>query len=365
MKAEEGRINIPVASHISPPSKPAEVAPVTLEAAPRLSSLSFPQQDLAPPVAVAPVASPNFRVRPHRRGGAVSSERPHSSFIESELKDKREGEVRVTFHDKRNALNKAEASPDQIPTTFSSIAPFRSSSLRQQVQAEGESMRGFKRPAPGSGSFHLSINTSKGQDTERPRSGSFVGVLEQTETKNKTIRVTEEKSLKEREELRSVQLKASPFPLRRLGQEAPPPVTPSIPWERKDSLKKTEPGTPSRSVPTGAVEGGELEGSQEEVEEAVEAKEVQEEDGKLAFGVKLRSTSQSFRLRSDATSNRQAKTVDQKRLKISDNASCASERLPGNVFGTMSTAEDVRPTGESSSCGRVDKIHETNNVRCV
>ncbi|XP_047455938.1 mucin-5AC isoform X2 [Mugil cephalus] len=348
MTAEEGRINIPVVTYVSPLFKPAEVAQVTLEATPKSSSLSFPQQDLDFPAILTPPSSPIFpRVRLRRGVDAGYNERPHSSFIESELKNKTEGEIQVTFHYKKSTLNKDEASPDQLPAAPTSMAAFRSSSLRQ-VEVEGESMRGFKRSAPGSGSFHLSVNTSPNQDSERPRSGSFIGVLGHTETKHKTIEAVEEKSLKEREEFRSVQLRASPFSLRRLGQDATPPATPVVPWERKDSLKKVESDEPSKNVPPGGVEGGELESSQEEVEEAVEAKEVQEvqeEDGKTAFGVKLRSTSQSIRLRSDSATDRNAKTVEQKRLKISDNASSVCERLPANMVSTTSTTEEVRPTG--------------------
>lgn len=341
----------PVPSEVTPvPSKVApvqsEVASVTSEVAPKSPNLGFPQQDHAP----AWTAPSVLRVKPYRRVDAASSKRPHSSYIESELKEKREADfgIQLMSHDKRSTLNKtgmAEGNPDQPSSTFSSLAAFRSSSARQHVQVEDESTRGIRRPAPGSGSFHLTITTARNRDGERPRSGSFVEVLEQTEAKSKPIGGTEDK------ENRSLQPRGGPFGVGRLRQEEP--KSPVISWDKRDSLKKVE---PSKSVPadTGSVEREELESSQDEVEQAVEAKEVQEEEGKTAFGVKLRSTSQSIRLRPNAPSDHDSKTVlcedqseKQKQQEIRTSYMC--EKLPANTSFTPTNLGEPRPRDPTPS----------------
>uniref|UniRef100_A0A3B5AZI9 DUF4592 domain-containing protein n=1 Tax=Stegastes partitus TaxID=144197 RepID=A0A3B5AZI9_9TELE len=334
---------------------PSQLAPVTPDAAPKPPSLSFPHQDHPLP-GIAPSV---LRVKPRRPLDAMSSKRPHSSYIESELKGKREAdfEIQLMSHDKRSTLNKAgvaQVPPDPLSSTFNSMVMFRSSSVRQQVQAEGDSTRGIRRPAPGSGSFHLSISTARNQDGERPRSGSFVGVLEQTEAKHKPVGGIEDKSVREKEEIRGLQPRGGPFGVGRLRQEEPRSTVFS--WDKRDSFKKVEPVTPSKRVPadTGAVEREEVESSQEEVEEAVEAKEVQEEEGKTAFGIKLRSTSQSVRLRSNPISNHHSKTVlcedqseKQKQQETRDSANFLIEKLAENVSFTPTNLGEPRPRGES------------------
>lgn len=169
-------------------------------------------------------------------------------------------------------------------------------------QGVSESTRGIKRPTQGSGSFHFSITTARNRDGERPRSGSFVGV-------HKPVGGTEDK----------------PFTVGRLRQEGALNKSSVPPWDRRDSLKKVESVTPSKHGSTDKL-AADVEGSQEVVEEAVEAQEVEEDEGKTAFGVKLRSTSLSTRFRPDVAANQNSKPPEeQKRQEI----------------------RDIRPTGES------------------
>lgn len=285
LETEEEEAVTPVTSQ---PSKSPEVAPVMSEAAPKSS-----HQDQALPERVPCVPSQVLRVKPHRPADAISSERPHSSFIQSELKDHRDGDF------ERNTVNKAEVSSEQLFTPFSSVP--------RQVHSETESTRGIKRPTPGSGSFHFSITTAKNRDGERPRSGSFVGVLEHTEARHRAVAGADDK----------------PFSVGRLRQEGATHKSSVPPWDRRDSLKKVESVAPSRITDTSAAEVEEVESSQEVVEEAVEAQEVEEDEGKTTFGVKLRSTSLSKRFQSDATSNQNSKPPEeqvnkQKRQEIRD-----------------------------------------------
>ncbi|XP_070771412.1 serine-rich adhesin for platelets [Enoplosus armatus] len=327
-------------------AKSPEVAPITSEAASKSSSLTFSQQDQALPERVPSVPSQVLRVKPHRPADVMSSERPRSSFIQSELKDKREGdfEIQVMPHDKKNTLNKAGMAEVSLA--------FRSSSVHQQIEGETESTRGIKRPPPGSGSFHFSITTAKNRDEERPRSGSFVGVLEQTEARHQT----EDKPFS-KEELRDLPPRGGPFAVGRLRQEGALHKIPVLPWDRRDSLKKVESVTPSTSVTTDTGTA-EVVSSQEVVEEAVEAQEVEEEgDGKTAFGIKLRSTSQSTRFRSDASSNhnpkppvREEQGDKQKGQEISNNASYMSKKLSTSIPCTPPTSVDLRLT-DPTTCG--------------
>ncbi|XP_073329451.1 uncharacterized protein cracdla [Pagrus major] len=332
------------------PSKSPEVVQITPEAATRSSSQTFPQQDQAVPGRVHSLPPQILRVKPHRPADVRPSERPHSSFIPSEVKDKREAglEIQTMSHDKRNTPNKAgmtEASSDQLSNALSSAVALRSSSAHQSD--ETESMRAIKRPAAGAGSFHFSITTAKNRDGERPRSGSFVGVLEKIEARHKM----EEKpfsSMKEKAELRDSQPRGGSFAVGRLRQEGAAHKSSVVPWDKRDSFKKVETVTPSKNVTTdtGAAEEKEVESSQELVEEAVEAREVEEDEGKTAFGIKLRSTSQSIRFRSDASSNQTSKSPvceeqseQQKRQEMSDNAGNMSKKL-SNISSTPSTGGD-------------------------
>lgn len=340
LETEQGQADIHTLFQL--PSKCPEVAPVTSETAPKSSSLTS-QQDNVPPGTVPSVSSEVLRVKPRRPVDV--KERPHSSFIESELKNKREEKFKTQLisHDKRNALIKTEDSSGQPSTTFGSLVAFRSSSFHQQVVGEIESTRGIKRPAQGSGSFHFSITSTKTQDGERPRSGSFVGALEQAEAKAMGRTDKPFSSMKEKEELRDLQPRGGGLALGQHRQEGAPPKSSVPPWERRDYSKKTEPVTISNNITTdtGSVAVEEVGSNQEVVEEAVEVQEVQEEEGKThKFGIKLRPTSQSMRFRSDASSSRHSKPCEeqgdkQKRQDISD-----------NVTSPLSTTGNIQLTGE-------------------
>ncbi|XP_054471851.1 uncharacterized protein cracdla [Anoplopoma fimbria] len=306
LETEQGGPVISIASQRLP-SKPPEVTPITSEAAYKPSSQAASQQNQALLGRVPCAPSQVLRVKPHRPPGVTPRERPHSSFIQSELKDNREKDfdIQVMSLDKRNTLNKAgmtsDISCDQPSTNF------RSTSVHQQVQSETESTRGIMRTTQGSGSFHLSINTAKNRDGERPRSGSFVGVLEHIEARQKSVWGTEDKpssSTREKEELRG-----GPLAVERLRQEGAPHKS-SAPCDRRDSLKQVESVTPTShnvTTDTGAAKVEELESNQEVVEEAVEAREVEDDEGKKAFGVKLRSTSLSMKFRTDSSPNHSSK----------------------------------------------------------
>ncbi|KAM9342279.1 uncharacterized protein cracdla [Pholidichthys leucotaenia] len=307
MKTEQEELSIPITSQ-GFPSKSAMLAPVMPEASPKASSTGFSQDDQALPDTAA---SRVLRSKPLRCVDLKASEQPHSSFMESGMKEKREEDLEkpVISWEKGNVLHKVvkdEVSPDPPSPTLGSVVALRSSSLRRQVKGEGESTTELKRSTQGSGSFHFSITHSKNRDVEGPLLGSFAEMLEQIAARRKEFGGVEEKNLKEKEELRGQQM----LPLAKV---VPTSKSSPIPWNKRDSLKKVEADTPPKDLATdaGAVEAEEMASSQEEVEEAVEAKEVQEDEGKPAFGVKLRSTSQSFRLRMDDTASKKAQSGDQ------------------------------------------------------
>ncbi|XP_071395341.1 CRACD-like protein [Centroberyx affinis] len=376
LETGQGGVSIPVTSQCLPVKSP-EPAPITSEpseaqAAPKSSSPTLShrptRQDLTLPGRAPSVASQVLGVKPHRPVDVMISQQP-----QTDLKEKREGsgdfEIQAMSHDKRDTISKAgmidrksnreQGSQDisvpsnQHSASLGSVAAFRSSSLRQQVQAQTEDTGGIKRP--GSGSFHFSVTTAKCRDGERPRSGSFLGVVEQAGARLKTGGGPEVKSTPREE-----------------GALHKGPV---LPWDRRDSLKKGEPVIPSKqaAMETGALEGEEVEDSQEAVEDALEAKEVQEEEEKTTFGVKLRSTSLSLKFRSDAGAaqsdskvkrhsaemgslipplapySRPSKSVEEqcnkrKGEEIGDNASYMSKKLPTNIPCNPTASGHLRQT---------------------
>ncbi|KAM8856708.1 uncharacterized protein cracdla isoform 2-T4 [Spinachia spinachia] len=294
LEKEQGVAVIVQSQHL--PSKPAEVPPITSEAASKLSI-----QTVLGGVSPAPSQVLPDRVKPHRPADVRPSDRPRSSFKESELKDlkDRDSEIQAMSLDKRKTPNKvarAVTSCDQLSSNF------RSSPVHQLVNSEKDSTRGLTRPTPGSGSFHISMTAAKNRDAERPRSGSFVGVLEHVEARQKA-EDQQSSSSREKEESRG-----GPFAVGSLRPAGAPPKI-SVPRDRKDGLKHVEPVPPSQNVTadTSAVRVEQLESNQEVVEQAVEAQEVEENEGKSAFGVILRSTSLSTRFRSDSSPNHRAK----------------------------------------------------------
>lgn len=315
------------------------------------------------------VASQILRVKPLRRVDTAPAQRPHSSFIESEIKEKREGGLEIQMSGK-----KTEVSPEQLPTLSSLVS--RPSIAQQQFHGAEEHMREIKRLPQGL--FHSSCSTVENQEEEKPRSGSFNELLKQTEATGKITGKTEEK---ENEELKKVQLKGTPFAAERLKQEGPPSRGPAVLWDRKSSfkktesaktvpqepaaveseetestnrnltilwdrkanLKKTESATPVKNVSqvSAVMEGEEVESSQELVDVAEEAKE---EEGKKAFGIKLRSTSLSLKFRSETNSFRYSKDDQDDKRKRQEAGNITSqmlEKVPTNTDCVL------RPNGES------------------
>ncbi|KAM6978401.1 uncharacterized protein cracdla [Tautogolabrus adspersus] len=348
-ETKQGETISPITSQVLPPKFP-EVAPIISEVETKSMSLTSSQQDQTLPETEPSVPPQVLRVKSHRTGDALSSERPHSCFLPSEVKDRKDGgfEIEVMCHDKRNT------STGTFPSTTGPEVGSRSSSVQQQNQGETESTPGIKRPTQGSGSFHFSVSTAKNGDGERPRSGSFAGVLEKTETRHRY----EKKpivSVKEKEELRDLQARGMNSAMGRLRQEGAPQKSSSLPWDRKESLKKVESVPPSTSsaTDTAAVKG-------EEVKEEVEKQEFQEEEGKTAFGVKLRSTSQLGRFRSEASSDKMSKAPvceeqcnKQKVLEMSNNTTNKSIKTSTDIHSTPVISGDLRladptPSGLSS-----------------
>ncbi|MEQ2242312.1 hypothetical protein ILYODFUR_034630 [Ilyodon furcidens] len=306
------------------PLKFEEVSPVLPEVAPKLPSQSFTQQDKALPETDA---FPVPRVKLPRRLDTSSSKRPHSSYIESEIKEKKEDnlESQVTSQNKRNTFNVSmtEVSSDQLSPFNSFLASKAFSAHQQHLQRDEDTTTKIKRPSPRSGSFHGSRNCEE----ERPRSGSFTGVPQKPEAKTKTFGGTEEKITREKEEQKCLQPKESPFAAERPGSS-------SLPWERNFSFKKTEPVSPAKNAPsdTFALETVRVDSTQELLDQAEEAKQLPEDETKTPFGIKLRSTSHSFKFRSEAGAQRQSTMLpsdDQDDKKKSSTQ--MSERLLANT----------------------------------
>ncbi|KAF7665714.1 hypothetical protein LDENG_00134720 [Lucifuga dentata] len=392
LETGQGEANVTITSQCLPLKSP-ESAPTTSEpkAAPKSSSPTFPHQDHPPPPGRAPsVSAQVLEVKSNRP--VISSEQTPSN-----LKEERESpcDLDLKITPETGSLNKSrmdyikskEVSVpfSQVHTKLGTVISFRSSSLRQQVQGQTEAT-GIKRPAPGSGSFHF--NTAKAQDGERPRSSSFLGVLEHTGGKVKTGGGVEDislpSSMDQREKkvwieegikLRDVKPRGTPTAVGGLKEHGGLHKSSVLPWDRSDSLKRGDSAT-SKSVTTntGALEGMEVVESQEVKKEA-ETEEVQEEEGKTTFGIKLRSTTLSKKMRSETDAaysdfkiknhradidiltpptvpyNFPSKSVvaeeqsdKRKRQEIGTNASYISNELPTNISCIPITSGELRET---------------------
>ncbi|KAK0133892.1 hypothetical protein N1851_030569 [Merluccius polli] len=210
--------------------------------------------------------------------------------------------------------NSQEVSVSSLLASFGSGGSFRSSSVNQHGQAQ-RIAEGTQRQGQGSGSFHFS--SVKGQDGERPRSSSFVGPGEHAVTRVKAGSETSVKSFisnvnqsqghefqrnrQEEEHLGDVQKQRGAFVVGIAKDGEVKDKGALFPWERRETLKKEESAQPAKraTIMTGIVAG--VEGSQKGAEEAVDAKEDQEEQGTAAFGVNLRSTSLSLRYRTEGS----------------------------------------------------------------
>ncbi|XP_047226472.1 capping protein-inhibiting regulator of actin dynamics isoform X2 [Girardinichthys multiradiatus] len=333
------------------PLKFEEVSPVLPEVAPKLPTQSFTQQDKALPETDA---FPVPRVKPPRRLDTSSSKRPHSSYIESEIKEKKEAnlESQVASQNKRNTFNVSmtEVSSDQLSPFSSFLASKAFSAQQQPLQRDEDTATRIKRQSPRSGSFHGSRNCEE----ERPRSGSFTGVPQNPEAKTKTFGGTEEKITREKEEQKCLQPKGSPFAAER-------PSSSSLPWERNFSFKKAEPVSPAKNAPsdTFTLETMRVDSTQELLDQAEEAKQLPKDETKTPFGIKLRSTSHSFKFRSEAGAQRQSTMLppdDQDDKKKSSTQ--MSERLLANT-SCMLKSSDPAPFGIKPSLRHTTSLEES------
>lgn len=327
------------------PVSSEEVAPEETSQSPGSALL---HQYQSPPERGSFVPSQILRVKTLRSADAVRAERPHSSFIPSELKHRQEGEFEMpaVAAAKRNIFNRAggiEVSPIQFSPTSTPTAAVKSGPVQQQGHGETGTTRGMKRP--GSGSFHFSITPAKSRDTERPRSGSFVGVLEQMEARS-SIGEKAFSSMKEKGERRALLPRGG---LRSVGVHRRDSIPP---WEGRENGRKLELATSQTRTNTELARAKvekQSEGGWRAAEEAMEAREAGEEEAKSAFGVKLRSTSQSFRLRADASSSQVSKTSVWEerceRQRRQEAGGVFSGQLT-NTSGKPSISENLKLTGE-------------------
>lgn len=285
-------------------------------------SSSLTQQDQALLGGLPSVPPPVLRVKLQRPADKTDTRRPHSSFIPSELKNIREGlsEIPPVLCDKSNTESSSKGPSELAPST-----------------------REIKRPWPGSGSSHFSITTARNRDVERPRSGSFAGVLEQARCRIETKTCS---SMKEKPEFKELQQKEGPFP------GGAPDKSSALPWDRRDNQIKMElassfPSVTAETAVAAEEEEEEAVRSQKMLKEAMEVQETGKDEVKTAFGVKLRCTSQSMRLRSsNYTTNPAALSAEQRddpkshTTEKSDTASLVSWKPP--------TAKDHQVSGEKS-----------------
>lgn len=284
-------------------------------------SSSLTQQDRALQGGLPSAPAPVLRVKPHQPADNTDTRRPRSSFIPSELKNKREGtfEITAVLCDK-NEAGAAESSSKQP----SELAP---------------STREIRR---GSGAFHFSITTAINREAERPRSGSF-GVLEQTRCRTEARTCS---SMKEKPAFKELQQRGSPVP------GGAPHKSSALPWDKRDNQRKMEPVSSFQCVTNETAAAAEekeeeAEHSQKMVKEAVEEQEPGKDEVKTAFGVKLRSTSQSMRLRTSNNTTKPAAVSAEQRddpkshtMENSDTASLVSWK--------PSTSKDNQVSGERS-----------------
>lgn len=333
---EERGANISLTSQ-SLPSKLPQFESLTSEAV----SISPGQshQHHVPPGRVSSVSSQGVGLRPHRCGDVMSTEQPQSPVTQTDVKERKDGpgdsEIQVKSKDEINTLIKSgTADTNSSVANFGSSGASRSSPVHQQGETDNKTA-GIKRPTPGSGSFHFSITTAKSRHGERPRSGSFVGVLERTG--QKISGGAEDTVQGEKDKYKEPPYRGG-LVSGRFRQEH---KSPFLPWDKQGSLRKVEPAT-------GQTEGQDVKSSSRDVvEEAVEAKEdVPEEDGKTMFGFKLRPTSQSMKFRSDEPSKHYSKEQCDK-PKTQEIREVISKNLPTAISCIPPSSIDIKPTGES------------------
>ncbi|KAJ0005504.1 hypothetical protein NQD34_015398 [Periophthalmus magnuspinnatus] len=250
-----------------------ESEPTKPEPSPKPSSIVSPQKDISILGKMPTVSAQILRPKANRPADVIP--RPHSSCIVSEAKGTPYSSGNFDIQFLRDTQNKTWAT-NMKSKTMSSDQPAVSTGIALRPTVELDRTSAIKRPLPGSGSFHLSASNRK-EEEERPRSGSFTGVREHAWIKTGGKKMDPSPNVSPK-----VDLKPGGVPLR-MGREET--------WMIKDSLRKVETVKPSRNKLTDTGDHSDT------------AKEAEEEEAKTTFGVKLRSTSQSVRLRPETASN--------------------------------------------------------------
>ncbi|XP_072300844.1 uncharacterized protein cracdla [Eucyclogobius newberryi] len=235
------------------------------------SSMVLPQKDISI-LGEMPTMSTQI-LRPKGQRPADVRPRPHSFFIPSEAKGKcdNSGNVDVQFfQETQNKTWAANMKSQIMPAEQASVRP----GIALQPKVEIDRTLAIKRPLSGSGSFHLSASKRK-EDEERPRSGSFTGLRENTWIKAGEKRLDTSPSISPKVDFKPGNLV--------MGREET--------WMIKDSLRKVESVRQTQNKVTDAGDHSDS------------AKEAEEEEAKTTFGVKLRSTSLSMRLRLETASD--------------------------------------------------------------
>ncbi|XP_041699839.1 mucin-5AC isoform X2 [Coregonus clupeaformis] len=270
---------------------------------------------------------------------------------------------------KRDVLSKSGV-PDSTPSTegspkdepvpaarpaasLASVVTLRTSSLRRKTEAraggqstteplagqedpgQAEPMSTGGAPKPGSRPFLFSINFAKERETSRMGNGGFLGVVEQAGAGVKRVG---------REEGTEAKLTSSNACQKGQEQQG---------GRRKGDKPKEEELT---AIDMGGKvsEGEEVEEeSGEGVEEAVEAKEEKEEEGKMAFGVNLRSI--SLRVQAEAATSQSDLKI--KRHSAEVDALPLATYTPSSKPTGLEGLRDTPPTRANST----PKKRYTNN----
>ncbi|XP_035605280.1 mucin-2-like isoform X2 [Oncorhynchus keta] len=204
----------------------------------------------------------------------------------------------------------------------------------QEDTGQAEPMSTGGAPKPGSGPFLFSINSAKGRETPRMGSGGFLVVVEQAGDGAKREEGTE--------------VKLNPSNASQRGQE-----------QQRGRRERDKPKEEELTAIDmgGKVSEGVEEESGEGVEDAVEAKEETEVDGKIAFGVNLRSISLSPRVQEEATTS-------QSDLKIKCHSAEAGALLlaPYTPSSNPTGLEGLRDTPPTRANSMPKKLYTNNWV---
>ncbi|XP_031656016.1 mucin-2 isoform X2 [Oncorhynchus kisutch] len=258
-----------------------------------------------------------------------------------------------------NSTPSTEGSPKDEPllsarptASLTAVVTLRTSSLRSKTDAraggqsttqppagqedtgQAEPMSTGRAPKPGSGPFLFSINSAKGRETPRMGSGGFLVVVEQAGDGAKREEGTE--------------VKLNPSNASQRGQEQQ--------RGRRERDKPKEEELTAIDMEGKVSEGVEVENS-EGVEDAVEATEETEVDGKIAFGMNLRSISLSPRVQAEATTS-------QSDLKIKRHSAEAGALLlaPYTPSSNPTGLEGLRDTPPTRANSMPKKLYTNNWV---